>query len=212
MVETVTVVVAVQAAATPAGPAPVAGPPTAPHAPATATPTPPTATPAGLVPAAVPPTPTPAAAPVEPALAPTPVPPAAVPATPAPTAAPAASGLAGIQVSYRLDPWLIGGTYGGELWVSPAVFGPTTQGGNTFTLQVRAQGLDGQGNPMVISPQWKPADPETLAVSPSQGSVVMLTVQRPGQSSLQVVSQGFSKTLSIVAAYQGSALLVEIAQ
>ncbi|MDP2997126.1 MAG: choice-of-anchor V domain-containing protein [Bryobacterales bacterium] len=118
----------------------------------------------------------------------------------------------GIQVFYRLDPWLVSNNYQGELWASPAVLGPATQGGPTFTLEVKTQGLDANGQPVDINAQWIPADPGMVTVSPSQGNQVRLTVQRAGQSSLRAVSQGVSKELVIKATYQGDALLVEIAQ
>ncbi|MBI4463517.1 MAG: hypothetical protein HY647_02325 [Acidobacteria bacterium] len=117
-----------------------------------------------------------------------------------------------IQVSYRLDPWLIGGSYGGGFWVSPPVLGPATQGGSTFTLETRAVGLNAQGQPIAISPMWIPDDPAMVTVSPNQGNLVTITVQRAGQSSLRVTSQGVSKELVIQGTYQGNALYVEIAQ
>ena len=49
-------------------------------------------------------------------------------------------------------------------------------------------------------------------VSASPGSQVTITVQRAGQSSLRVTSQGVSKELVIQAEYQGNAIYVEIAQ
>lgn len=125
---------------------------------------------------------------------------------------PSQSAAAGIQVFYRLDPWLVSNNYGGALWASSAVFGPVTQGGPTFTLEVKALGLDAAGQSVDISAQWIPADPGMVTLSPSQGNQVKLTVQRAGQSSLRVISQGVSKELVIDATYQGDALLVEIAQ
>ena len=51
-----------------------------------------------------------------------------------------------------------------------------------------------------------------VTVSPRQGNEVQITVQRAGQSSLQVTSQRLSKELSIMAWYQGNAIQVEITQ
>ena len=117
-----------------------------------------------------------------------------------------------IAVFYRLDPWLLAGTYTQGIWVSPPILGPTTQNGNTFTVETRAQGLDAQGQPMDISFQWIPSDPEMVTVSPGQSNNVKITVQRAGESSLRVTSEAVSKELFIKAAYQGSVLVVEIAQ
>ena len=47
---------------------------------------------------------------------------------------------------------------------------------------------------------------------PGEGTEVKIAVQRAGESSLLVASQGFSKELVIKAAYVGDALYVEIAQ
>jgi uncharacterized protein (TIGR03437 family) len=120
--------------------------------------------------------------------------------------------LASIQVAYRLDPWLIGGTYGGGIWVSPPVLGPTNQGGLTFTLEVRADGFDAQGFRVAINPQWTPSDPGMVTVSPNHGNLVKITVNRAGDSTLAVTAQGISKTLSIKATSQGGILVVQIAQ
>jgi uncharacterized protein (TIGR03437 family) len=117
-----------------------------------------------------------------------------------------------LMVSYRLDPWLISGNYGGGFWVSPPVFGPVTQGGNSFTLEVRALGVDFRGQSLDISPVWMPEDPEMITVSPSQGAEIKLTVHRAGQSMLQISSQGLSKVLALKAVYQANALMVQIEQ
>jgi len=118
----------------------------------------------------------------------------------------------GIRVFYRLDPWLISGTYGGGIWVSPPVLGPTTQSGALFTLETRAHGLGAQGQLVAINPQWIASDPGMVAVSPVQGNEVKITVQQAGQSSLDVTYQGVTQELLIKATFQGDALLVEIHQ
>ncbi len=122
--------------------------------------------------------------------------------------------LTDILISYRIDPWLVSGNYVGGLWVSPPVFGPVSQGGTAFTVQVRAEGLDAQGQIVPISPQWTSATPASATVSPTQASMVTLTVQRTGQSIIQVASQGVTKALVINAtsAFQGAAMTVEITQ
>ncbi len=117
-----------------------------------------------------------------------------------------------IQIAYRLDPWLISGNYGGGFWASPTVLGPATQGGQTFALVTRADGLDAQGRRVAISPQWTPSDLSMVTVSPTQGDLVTITINRAGESTLAVAAQGISKLLTIRAVYQGGALVVEIAQ
>ncbi len=118
----------------------------------------------------------------------------------------------GIMVSYRLDPWLIDGTYSGERWVSPSVFGPVTQGRSTFTVEARARGIDVKGKLMDIILEWTPDNPDMVAVVPIQGNEVNITVKRAGESSLQVISREVSKTLSIKATYQENAIRVVISQ
>ena len=121
-------------------------------------------------------------------------------------AAPPAA-LTGIHVSYKLDPRLSGPTYGGERWVSP----PTYSGASAQdTVEAKVEGIDAKGRPVKISPRWTPADPEMVAVSPSEGNAVKITVKRPGQTSLQVASQEVSKKLVIKAASRGGAMQVEI--
>ncbi len=120
--------------------------------------------------------------------------------------------LASLQVAYRLDPWLISGNYGSGFWASPPVLGPATQGGGIFTLETRAEGLDAQGQPVGVSPQWIASDPGMVTVSPGQGSQVTITIQGAGQSTLRLASDTVTKELVIKAASQGGVLTVEIAQ
>ncbi len=124
----------------------------------------------------------------------------------------ASTAVAGLQVAYRLDPWLISGNYGSGFWASPPVLGPATQGGGIFTLETRAEGLDAQGQPVAVNPQWIASDPGMVTVSPGQGSQVTITIQGAGQSTLRLASDTVTKDLVIKAASQGGVLTVEIAQ
>ncbi len=65
---------------------------------------------------------------------------------------PQAGVLASVQVAYRLDPWLIGGTYGGGFWASPPVFGPTTQGGSRLPCKPERTGLIPRGTESPSAP------------------------------------------------------------
>src|SRR6266511_4886793 len=130
-------------------------------------------------------------------------------AVPAAMSRPAA--LADISVSFKLDPRLTRGLYMGDRWVSPPTYSGVQDG--KFTVDARVQGVDAKGEPVDISPKWIPSDPKMVTVSPGQGNAVQITVQRAGQSSLQVTSQGFTRTLSIkAAAYRGNAIQAEISQ
>jgi hypothetical protein len=123
-----------------------------------------------------------------------------------------AANLSEIQVFYRLDPWLVSGNYVGGLWASPPVLGPVTQGGLTFSLEAKAQGLDLSGQTVAVTPQWISSDPNTVMVSPGQGAQVTMVVLRAGQSTLTVSDQGISKQLAVKAALSGPSLVVEISQ
>lgn len=126
----------------------------------------------------------------------------------------AAAALAGINVSFKLDPRLTRGLYMGERWVSPPTYTNTNSpDGKTLTVEARARGLDGKGQATNISPSWIPADPGMVTVAPGQGSEVKITVQHPGTSKLKVSSAGMSKELLITAKHEGGKpIQVEITQ
>lgn len=114
-----------------------------------------------------------------------------------------------IQVSFKLDPRLASGVYGGENWVSPQVYtGMNAQD----TIEIKASGLDTAGNVVAILPQWIASDPEMVTVTPSQGDRVKITVQRAGAATLRVVSGPITKELAIKAVAHNGSLRVEIAQ
>jgi hypothetical protein len=125
----------------------------------------------------------------------------------------AAAALTKINVSFKLDRRVHGPTYGGDLWVSPPTF-TAVQGGQEVTVEARAEGVDAQGKPVNISPIWIAADPDTASVSPGRGRKVKISVKRAGQTSLEVVSPGGSKKMSIKAmvTHEGKSLQVEITQ
>jgi hypothetical protein len=121
--------------------------------------------------------------------------------------------LSSIMILFKLDSRMSGPTYGGERWVSPPTFS-FAQGGNQLTVEAKAQGLDAKGRPVDISPTWIPADPEMVTITTGQRNEVKITVKRVGQTSLEVVSQGVSKKMSVkaTATQGGKALQVEITQ
>jgi len=126
-----------------------------------------------------------------------------------PTPAP----LAGIAVSFKLDPRLTQSLYMGERWVAPASYNSvSTPAGKSITVEARAHGFDAQGRTWKISPEWIPSDPEMVAVSPGQGNVVVITVQRPGASSVTLKHGATSKTLSLRTVRQAETWRVDISQ
>jgi hypothetical protein len=117
----------------------------------------------------------------------------------------------GIEVSFKLDPRLTRGMYMGDRWVSPPTFTQVGEG-KEVTVEAIAQGLDGTGKPVKISPEWTPEDPEMVTVTPGQGNEVKITVRREGQCKLKVVSAGISRELLIKAINRGEAIQVEISR
>jgi FKBP-type peptidyl-prolyl cis-trans isomerase len=120
----------------------------------------------------------------------------------------AASSLAGINVSFKLDPRITKGLYMGERWVPP----PYTQGGdgNQVTVEARAVGIDGSGKSVNANATWITANPKVATVTPREGRDVTITVQRPGETSVRVTSNGVARELTIKAEKKGSALQVVI--
>ncbi len=123
-----------------------------------------------------------------------------------------ASSLRAIAVSFKLDPLLMGGTYGGELWVSPPTYTSALRGGKEAIVEAKVQGIDAKGRPVSITPQWTAADPEMVTVTPGENHVFRITVKGPGESNLTVASQGVSKELVVKAKKLGQAIQVEITQ
>ena len=134
--------------------------------------------------------------------------PSIVPASPL-LAEPDADSLKAITVTFKLDPRLSGGTYGGERWVSP----PTYTGASAQdTIEARVGGTDAKGRPVRISATWTASDPEMVTVTPGQKNEFRITVKRTGECKLTVASQGVSKELVVKAKNLGNAIQVEITQ
>ncbi len=127
------------------------------------------------------------------------------------SAAPAADSPT-IQVSFKLDPRLTRGLYMGDRWVSPPTYQHATQVGESATLEAKALVIDSRGRPLAAPPTWTPADPEMVAVSPSRGNQVTITVRRAGQTHLKLANGGATKDLTIKAVRQAGAWRVDVAQ
>jgi hypothetical protein len=63
-----------------------------------------------------------------------------------------------------------------------------------------------------LNPVWNATDPDMVLVSPQPGpeNMAMITVLHPGQSKLEVSSNGISKELTVNAAYEDKGMRVEI--
>lgn len=122
-----------------------------------------------------------------------------------------ASPLADIQVYFKLDPRLTRGLYMGDRWVSPPIYTRLGEG-KELVVEARAHGLGPGGETMKVSPEWIPADPGMVAVSPPRGNLVKITVRRPGRSSLKITSAGISREVTIKASHKEDIMQVDIFQ
>jgi Domain amino terminal to FKBP-type peptidyl-prolyl isomerase len=96
----------------------------------------------------------------------------------------------------------------GESWISPASYTVAQD-----TVLAKAQGLFNAGSVTDINPTWTPADPEMVAVSPTEGNAVAISVKRPGESKVIVAAKGTAKELTIRAKQvAGAAIQMEIRQ
>ena len=101
-----------------------------------------------------------------------------------------------------------------QRWVSPSTYDIVHEG-HTLTVEAKAQvlALDAEGHLLKVMPEWISEDPDMVVVSPGKSDRVKITVQRAGDSRLQVNSGGESLLLHIRATYQdGNSMRVEIFQ
>jgi FKBP-type peptidyl-prolyl cis-trans isomerase len=128
-----------------------------------------------------------------------------------PAGPPAAAAVERIEVSFKLDDRLTRSLFLGDRWASPARFAAPPQG-RTATVTASARGVDATGRRVAIAPRWIPSHPGMVQVTKGAGGEVNITVRRPGESRLAVVSQGITRELVVRASRQGGALAVEISQ
>lgn len=111
-------------------------------------------------------------------------------------APPASASATTITLSFKLDPRVLGPTYGGEHWVSPPTYaGAQAQG----AVETMARAVDARGAPVRTDPEWTVSDPEILTVSPPRGRRVTITAKRPGASTVTVKAGGSSRTFTFKA-------------
>lgn len=117
-----------------------------------------------------------------------------------------------LQVAFKLDSGLSGGTYGGELWV-PAPYGPVAYSG-TYTLEARAYYIDDYGRQVAFNAKWIPEDSNVAVVSPEEGTQVSITIQGVGETRMLVkTSKGLSKSFHIKATAKNDPIqIIEILQ
>jgi hypothetical protein len=120
-----------------------------------------------------------------------------------------APGLAGIQLSFKLDQRLTRSMYMGDRWVSTPTY-TKVQDGEKLIVEARAQGLDIHGRQIEIVPEWKAGNTAMVTITPEQGKQVLLTILKEGQSEVTVAFKGVSRKLSVKARRQKEVLVVEI--
>jgi len=117
-----------------------------------------------------------------------------------------------IRIFFKLDSRLLGPTYGGERWVSPATYGPIHSSDKTYAVEIRAEALDKDGKSLPVDFEWTPENPEMITVLQGQDGQVTMTIQNIGESHVKVTTQNSSKSLLIKAQYANNGLQVEISQ
>jgi hypothetical protein len=101
-----------------------------------------------------------------------------------------------IHVSFKLDPRVLGPTYGGEKWVAP----PTYTGARAQSaVDTKARAVDARGATVKAQLQWTVSDPELLAVSPSVGERVTITAKRTGVGTVTVKAGEATRTFTFKA-------------
>ncbi len=119
-----------------------------------------------------------------------------------------ASGVADIQLSYKRDSRQVDPFRGIGPWATgPSYTGATAQD----TVETVARAVDAKGQPIGVSLEWTPSDPEMVTVAPGQGDHVKITVHKVGESQLKISTQGFSKELVVKATSTGKFLVFQIA-
>jgi len=116
-----------------------------------------------------------------------------------------------IKVEFKLDPRISQSHYMGDRWVSPRTY-TRVEPGTSVTIEGRAFLHEASGARTNMIPEWTTSDPLMVTIEVRQGNEVALTVNRTGESRLQVSSQGETKWLLVKATYDGAAIRVDITQ
>jgi hypothetical protein len=114
-----------------------------------------------------------------------------------------------LAISFKLDPRITRSLYMGDRWVSPATYSRVGDA-TAVAVEARASGNDSKGKPVAIRADWVPADTELVTVTPVGDGEVRLTVNGEGETSVDVVAGGVSRTLRVKAIRAHGALQVEI--
>jgi hypothetical protein len=117
-----------------------------------------------------------------------------------------------LAVSFKMDPRLATGTYGGDRWVAPSRYARVGDE-KGCVVEARVQGLGASGRPSPIRDvSWTSANPEIAGITPGDGTHATISVVRDGETTIRVTSQGLAKILTIKAVQLNGVLHVEIGQ
>lgn len=118
---------------------------------------------------------------------------------------------ADIIVAFKLDPRLTRSQYLEDRWLLASPYTSTLQVGQVI-VEARARVRDSRGKSMDITPEWIPADPDMVMISPGNKGVVAIICKRSGQSRLQVVAQGVTREFHLNVLDKGNGMQVVISK
>lgn len=122
------------------------------------------------------------------------------------------SPLSDIQISLKLDPRLTRGLHMGDRWVSPPTYTRVGEKAGCI-VPIKVQGVDTQGKPVAITPEWRVNDAGMATVSTAAGNSVNLAAQHAGQTSVEVTALGLTKRLTLnVTEREEGILIMELTQ
>lgn len=124
-------------------------------------------------------------------------------------ASPASAPTTTVHFSFKLDPRILGPTYGGERWVAPRTYTGTRA---QSAVETKARAVDARGAPVKAQLQWTVSDPEVLAVSPSVGERVTITAKRTGVSTVTVKAGEATRSFTFKADKPNGAWQVSLSQ
>lgn len=115
-----------------------------------------------------------------------------------------------INVTFKLDPRITRALYMGDRWVSA----PFTQRGDEkqVIVEASAEAVDANGKRLNKAVEWIPADPTIATVASGQGNQVVITVLRPGKTSLRLAAGAISTELTLTAVRNKGALEAQLSQ
>jgi hypothetical protein len=103
----------------------------------------------------------------------------------------------GIQVAYKLDSRITGGSYLGVRWVAPAIFRTARLSGKSIKVQALAQLFGATGDNLRVVASWVPANSNVVSVAPS-GTEVTLTVRCGPKTTMRVEAAAGARNVAVI--------------